>query len=67
MKNTDRELKSIEGTLKWFKYDETENISMPHTAKYVLSHYIKEGRKNDKLYGGVVVSSGVEFTELKEF
>lgn len=40
---------------------------MPHTAKYVVKHYIEEGRKNDKLYGGIAISERVKFTELNEF
>ena len=65
--NKDKVIKSNEGELKWFDYSETEEINMPHTAKYVLQHYIKEGRKNNKLYGGVAIPSGIEFTELNEF
>jgi hypothetical protein len=40
---------------------------MPHTAKYVIQHYINEGRMNSKLYGGIAVPEGIRFTELNQF
>lgn len=64
---TDREIKSNEGNLKWFGYDEALELDMPHTAKYVVTHFVKTGRKNNKLYGGIAVPSGVKFTELENF
>lgn len=62
-----KDIKSNEGELKWFNFDEIKNLNMPHTAKYVVKHYIEEGRKNDKLYGGIAVPDGVKFLELNEF
>ena len=62
-----KEINSNEGILKWFNYDEIKELNMPHTAKYVIKHYINEGRKNNKLYGGVAVPEGIEFCELNEF
>lgn len=40
---------------------------MPYTAKYVVEHFLKEGRKNKKLYVGVASESGIVWTELEEF
>ena len=40
---------------------------MPFTAKYVVEHYISVGKNTDKLYGGIAVESGVNFTELLDF
>ncbi len=60
-------INSNEGILKWFNTEELKDISMPHTAKYVIEHYIKEGRYNDKLYAGIAIKSGLNFTELNQF
>jgi len=65
--NQNKKIQSSEGELKWFKCEEILELDMPHTAKYVMEHYIKEGRHNNKIYGGVATSDGVEFTELKPF
>lgn len=67
LKNVDIKIESNEGELKWFNYSEISNIEMPHTAKYVIEHYINEGRKSSKLYGGIAVQDGVKFIEVKEF
>lgn len=67
LKNNKIRIESNEGELKWFSKDEISNLEMPHTAKFVIEHYIKEGQKNNKLYGGIAIEEGVEFTELKEF
>lgn len=40
---------------------------MPHTAEYMIRHYIDEGRFNEKLYGGIAVKDGVSFIELENF
>ncbi len=58
---------SNEGELQWFDISEVENLNMPHSAKYMLLHYIKTGQYNDCLYGGTTTENGVEFTELREF
>ena len=60
-------LSSNEGELKWFTVSEMEGLNMPHSAKYMLLHYIKIGQYTDCLYGGNTTEDGVEFTELKEF
>lgn len=31
---------------------------MPYTARYVLEHYLSEGRKGNKLYAGVAAPDG---------
>ena len=65
--DTSKDIKSNEGELKWFSFDEIKDLNMPHTAKYVVEHYISEGRKNNKLYGGIAVPDGINFGELNEF
>lgn len=67
IKDKAKEIKSNEGKLKWFEFNDISSLDMPHTAKYVVKHYIEEGRKNDKLYGGIAIPEGVKFTELNEF
>lgn len=60
-------LTSNEGELQWFDISEVENLNMPHSAKYMMLHYIKIGQYTDCLYGGNTTENSVEFTELKEF
>lgn len=60
------ELKSNEGKLHWFSFDETESLEMPFTAKFVLEHYLKIGRFDKNLYGGVATSNGLDFTCMGE-
>lgn len=60
-------LTSNEGELQWFDASEAEKLPMPHSAKYMLLHYIKIGQYTDCLYGGNTTEDGVVFTELKEF
>lgn len=60
-------LTSNEGELQWFDISEVENLNMPHSAKYMMLHYIKIGQYTDCLYGGVTTENSVEFTELREF
>ena len=60
-------LASNEGKLQWFDISEVENLNMPHSAKYMILHYIKTGQYTNCLYGGNTTENGVEFTELREF
>jgi len=57
-------LHSCEGILKWFPLEETAHLEMPFSARYVMDHYLKEGRYSHSLYGGIAGSFGVVFTEL---
>ncbi len=67
LKNMEKAIISNEGNLKWFKEGELKDIVMPHTAKYVVEHYIKEGKYNNKIYAGMAIKSGLNFIELAEF
>ena len=67
IKNSSTELKSEEGILEWFNYDEIKNLDMPHTAKYMIKHYIDVGRFNKKLYIGVGNPGKVDFAEAEPF
>ncbi len=67
LKDENKEIASNEGNLEWIEFDNTLSVSMPYTAKYVIEHYLQEGRNTDKLYGGIAVDNGVKFTILEEF
>ncbi len=57
---------SNEGLMAWFYPDRLHELEMPFTAKYVVEHYLKTGRYDNKLYGGAADSEGVVFTELAD-
>ena len=56
-----------EGRLEWVKYGELLSRKMPHTAYYMLKHYLETGRHTHTLYAGATVEDGVVFTPLEEF
>ena len=62
----DDNLSSNEGKLQWFPLDAISELEMPHSAKYVMKHYCKEGRFSDKMYTGVTNAENVSFVELPE-
>lgn len=67
LKNSELSLKSNEGNLKWCNFDEIKTLDMPHTAKYMIKHYIDVGRFNKKLYVGIGNPGKVDFTEIEPF
>ena len=67
LKTDDIELKSNEGTLKWFSIEEILTLDMPFTSKMVTNHWVKEGRYTDCFYGGVATDNDMGFLEMKEF
>ncbi len=62
-----RPLKSTEGTLQWFSYDEMRGISMPVSARHMMDHYLCVGRFDDALYAGITCADGTTFYKLEEF
>ncbi len=62
--NVKQELISNEGELQWFDYEELMNLEMPVTAKGVISHYLENGMKNDKMYAGITNENETVFMEL---
>lgn len=60
-------LKSTEGILDWFSYDEVLSLEMPCSAKFMIDHYLKVGRFDNKLYAGITRKRGIDFTALEEF
>ena len=67
LKDANREITSNEGTLKWFTLDEMRTLNMPHSALYMIRHYLETGRFNTSLYAGTSVADGCVFTELTDF
>ncbi len=63
----DRTVDSNEGTLSWVGFEDLGHYKMPHTAKYVLQHYLAEGRFTQELYGCSTTEDGAVFTPLHEF
>ena len=62
-----RSLKSNEGTLHWFSWEEAGKIKMPVSARHMMDHYLSVGRFDEKLYGTMTEPGGSRFVELKEF
>lgn len=56
-----------EGRLEWVNTGSILERKMPHTAWYMLEHYLKTGRYTEKLYAGATVEDGVIFTPIEEF
>lgn len=65
--DVDEHLVSNEGICKWYEYSELPELEMPYTAKYVIEHYLKTGRKTNEIYGGVADGETVNFTKMPEF
>ncbi|MBQ7319175.1 MAG: NUDIX domain-containing protein [Clostridia bacterium] len=59
-------LVSNEGECRWLSLDEVTALNMPFTAKYVMEHYVREGRFTDTLYAGAAGADGVSFSPLPE-
>ena len=58
------ELISTEGNLQWFDFSQVKPLTMPFTARYVVDHYIRTGRFDTKLYGGIGNDEGMTFIPL---
>lgn len=65
--NSDRVLKSTEGILHWKTDDDFADLPMPASAKHMILHYLKIGRFDDHLYGGITEDGGTHFVPLREF
>lgn len=60
-------LTSNEGELRCFSLEETVDLPMPPTARFVLTHYRTIGRYNRCVYGGIADENTVTFAELPAF
>ncbi|MCI8801163.1 MAG: NUDIX domain-containing protein [Lachnospiraceae bacterium] len=58
---------STEGISRWFTLSELSALEMPYTAKFVIDHYLKIGRRTNDMYVGVADGEGVNFTKLSEY
>ena len=57
-------LVSNEGILKWFPMHALHELEMPYTAKYVIEHYLEEGKDTAEMYVGVADGEKVEFIKF---
>lgn len=64
---SDFDLKSTEGNLRWIKEEEFPTLKMPVSAKHMILHYLKEGRYTDLCYAGITEEDGTKFIPLIEF
>lgn len=64
---TSRELTSTEGNLRWVPYEEIPQLYMPVSAKHMILHYLKQGRFDDTLYGGITQVGGTVFVPMEKF
>ncbi|MCI8357850.1 MAG: NUDIX domain-containing protein [Lachnospiraceae bacterium] len=58
---------STEGISRWFTFSELSALEMPYSAKYVIRHYLKIGRRTNDVYVGVADGERVDFTKLAEY
>ncbi len=58
---------STEGISRWFTLSELSVLEMPYTAKFVIEHYLKIGRRTNDMYVGVADGERVNFTKLPEY
>lgn len=58
---------STEGISRWFAFSELSALDMPYTAKFVMEHYMKIGRRTNDMYVGVADGERVNFTKLSEY
>ncbi len=67
LKDPGQKLESNEGTLTWTAFRDLGKYPMPHTARVVLEHYVKEGCHTAGVYGCLTTPEGAIFTPLREF
>ena len=64
---SDFDLKSTEGNLRWIQEEDFPELKMPVSAKHMILHYLKEGRYTDLRYAGITEEDGTKFIPLIEF
>ena len=67
LRELNEELGITEGISRWFTLSELSALEMPYTAKFVIDHYLKIGRRTNDMYVGVADGEGVNFTKLSEY
>ena len=63
----ERQLKSSEGELRFFTWEELKNAPMPVSARHMMDHYLTVGRFDEKRYAGITEPGGSRFVELQHF
>lgn len=61
------DLVSNEGVCRWFALDAVHGLKMPFTAQFVIEHYLRTGRYDDMVYGGIADGETVVFTKMPAF
>ncbi|MCH5287075.1 MAG: NUDIX domain-containing protein [Christensenellaceae bacterium] len=64
---TGMQLISDEGQLKWFPIEQVSELKMPFSAGFVVEHYLKTGRYDHAVYGGMANGQTVTFVELTDY
>lgn len=57
---------SNEGILRWVDFADALNLEMPFCAKFAIEHYLKIGRYDDRLYGGMATQTDLVFVPMDE-
>lgn len=60
-------LTSNEGELQWYPYEAVRELPMPVSARFMMEHYLTEGRYTEDLYAGITTETGIRFERLYEF
>lgn len=63
----EKALRSSEGELRFFTWEELKTIEMPVSARHMMDHYLKEGRFTDFLYCGATEPGGTRFVRMQSF
>ena len=63
----DKTLRSTEGELRFFTWDELKHVDMPVSARHMMDHYLEVGRFTDCRYAGITEPNGSRFVELVHF
>jgi len=53
-----------EGVLEWVPLEKIMERNMPVSAKFMMEHYLREGRFTDTLYGGITTDEGIDFVSM---
>lgn len=63
----EKQLRSTEGDLRFFTWEELRNIDMPVSARHMMDHYLSVGRFDDNRYAGITEPGGSRFVKLQSF
>jgi len=62
-----RSLRSTEGQLRFFAWDQLAHIDMPVSARHMMDHYLAVGRFDENRYAGITEPDGSRFVRLQHF